>query len=281
MLAKTPPGRNSNSPVSRFHTETPVTSEGRRSGVNWTRCQVPPIERAIALASEVLPTPGTSSIRRWPEASRQTSARWTASRLPWMTCSTLSTRARNSGSTRASTARAVGGRFEQARVPAGSVRVVPPVPLPPVIGLPADGRECTGSPSDARPASAGMAELRSRRYRRRRSAVTVRRRGRAPGSGCRPAGALAREPGLWPTALGQAGRLARPGWWRRAPFLPVPDAGYVRFRLDTQYGAAGRPDPEDLVTYLRWCRGADRATGRCIDIWPGRIGGGLEAWEER
>jgi hypothetical protein len=28
----------------------------------------------------------------------------------------------------------------------------------------------------------------------------------------------------------------------------------VRFRLDTQYGASGDPDPEDLVVYLRWCR---------------------------
>jgi hypothetical protein len=74
----------------------------------------------------------------------------------------------------------------------------------------------------------------------------------------RAGAALAREPALWPTAFGQAGRLARPGWWRRAPFLPVPDAEYVRFRLDTQYGAAGAPDPEDLVTYLRWCRDAHR-----------------------
>ena len=70
----------------------------------------------------------------------------------------------------------------------------------------------------------------------------------------RAAGALAREPQLWPTALGQAGRLAPPGWWKRAPFLPLPDPEYVRFRLDTQYGAAGDPDPEDLVVYLRWCR---------------------------
>ncbi|MGZ4690123.1 MAG: hypothetical protein ACXVKA_03155 [Acidimicrobiia bacterium] len=67
-------------------------------------------------------------------------------------------------------------------------------------------------------------------------------------------GGLAREPRLWPTALGQAGRLARPGWWRRAPFLPVPDPEYVRFRLDTQYGATGTPAPEDLVVYLRWCK---------------------------
>jgi len=71
-------------------------------------------------------------------------------------------------------------------------------------------------------------------------------------------GALARKPGLWPTAVAQAGRLARPGWWRRAPFLPVPDAAYLRFRLDTQYGTAGRPEPADLVTYLTWCRESPR-----------------------
>ena len=68
-------------------------------------------------------------------------------------------------------------------------------------------------------------------------------------------GALAREPDLWATALGQAARLARPQWWRRAPFLPLPDPAYVRFRLDTQYGQ-GEPDPDDLVTYLRWCKDA-------------------------
>ncbi len=75
----------------------------------------------------------------------------------------------------------------------------------------------------------------------------------------RAAGALGREPRLWPTALGQAGRLARPGWWRRPPFLPVPDAEYVRFRLDTQYGCGSAPDPDDLVTYLRWCRDGSRS----------------------
>ena len=79
-----------------------------------------------------------------------------------------------------------------------------------------------------------------------------------PGFWVRAAGALAREPGLWPTALGQAGRLSRPGWWRRPPFLPVPDSEYLRFRLDTQYGAGGAPDPEDLVVYLRWCRQRSR-----------------------
>jgi hypothetical protein len=69
--------------------------------------------------------------------------------------------------------------------------------------------------------------------------------------------ALARHPSLWGTALRQAGRLSRPEWWRRPPFLPVPDRDYLRFRLETQYGHAGMgaADPDDLVVYLRWCRG--------------------------
>ena len=64
MLAKIPPGRNSNCRVSWLNTETPVTSEGSRSGVNWIRRTVQSIERASALLSIVLPTPGTSSISR-------------------------------------------------------------------------------------------------------------------------------------------------------------------------------------------------------------------------
>ncbi len=64
MGANTGPGRNSKQPSLRFHTVTPTTSEGSRSGVNWIRPKVQSIERARALARLVLPTPGTSSIRR-------------------------------------------------------------------------------------------------------------------------------------------------------------------------------------------------------------------------
>ena len=66
--------------------------------------------------------------------------------------------------------------------------------------------------------------------------------------------AVAARPGLWPVALAQALRLARPGWWRRRPFLPLPDPDYVRFRLETAYGTGGRPSGRDVVAYLRWCR---------------------------
>jgi hypothetical protein len=67
--------------------------------------------------------------------------------------------------------------------------------------------------------------------------------------------AVARRPGLWPVAVRQALVLARPGWWRRPPFLPVPDPAYLRFRLLTAYGDERRPPtPDDLVTYLRWSK---------------------------
>ena len=82
MLQNTGPGWNSNVSRPRCHTVTPVMSEGRRSGVHCTRRQVDSIDAAIALARLVLPTPGTSSIRRWPSASRQMSANSIVSRLP-------------------------------------------------------------------------------------------------------------------------------------------------------------------------------------------------------
>lgn len=66
--------------------------------------------------------------------------------------------------------------------------------------------------------------------------------------------ALLRRPGLWCSAVGQAARLARPGWWRRRPFLPLPDHDYLRFRLETQYGSDREPEPHDVVLYLGWCR---------------------------
>lgn len=74
--------------------------------------------------------------------------------------------------------------------------------------------------------------------------------------------AVARRPDLWPTALRQSLRMARPGWWRRPPFLPWPDRGYLAFRLETQYGSEGMPRRADVITYLEWCRDQQRALHR-------------------
>jgi hypothetical protein len=67
--------------------------------------------------------------------------------------------------------------------------------------------------------------------------------------------AVAMRPALWGTALRQIRVLARPGWWRTSPCLPIPDPGYLRFRMQTAYGDPERePEPADVVTYLHWCR---------------------------
>ncbi len=80
--------------------------------------------------------------------------------------------------------------------------------------------------------------------------------------GLRATAAVAVRPWLWPTALGQLRRLARPGWWHRWPPLPLPDQEYLRFRLITAYGDADRaPEVADLLTYLHWCRAWPRVAG--------------------
>jgi hypothetical protein len=72
------------------------------------------------------------------------------------------------------------------------------------------------------------------------------------------------RPGLWSTAVRQWGRMMPRRWWARLPFLPVPDRGYIRFRMETAYGVsepnARRAD--DLVAYLRWCRDTERSRRR-------------------
>ncbi len=77
----------------------------------------------------------------------------------------------------------------------------------------------------------------------------------------RAALAVARRPSLWAVAVAQVGRLASPGWWRRRPYLPLPDEEYLRFRVQTAYGDPERgPPPGDVISYLRWCRAWPRAS---------------------
>lgn len=77
----------------------------------------------------------------------------------------------------------------------------------------------------------------------------------------RPAivGAVLVRPSLWWVAFRQVARLAPRSWWKRAPFLPIPPADYVEFRLVTQYGGGhgeprGEIRPIDVVDYLQWCK---------------------------
>src|SRR5918997_2831818 len=71
-LVKIGPGRNSKRSSRWLKTLVPTTSAGSRSAVHCTRANSASIERAIARASAVLPTPGLSSISTWPSARRAT-----------------------------------------------------------------------------------------------------------------------------------------------------------------------------------------------------------------
>ena len=66
--------------------------------------------------------------------------------------------------------------------------------------------------------------------------------------------AVVQRPWLWTTAIGAALGLAPAGWWRRAPFLPLPDTDWLHFRIVTAYGGAGDTPMQarDLVAWLEW-----------------------------
>lgn len=42
-------------------------------------------------------------------------------------------------------------------------------------------------------------------------------------------------------------------WYRRAPFLPLPDATYLKWRMYTAYGDFDAvPSAEEVERYVRW-----------------------------
>ncbi len=69
--------------------------------------------------------------------------------------------------------------------------------------------------------------------------------------------AVASQPRLWLTAIKAYRSLVPRHWWSRRPFLPVPDAAWMRFRLETAYGGDGTPAPtagDELTTWLTWLK---------------------------
>lgn len=44
-------------------------------------------------------------------------------------------------------------------------------------------------------------------------------------------------------------------WWRLAPFLPLPDSTYLRWRMYTAYGREDAVPPlQDVIGFVRWRR---------------------------
>ena len=76
-------------------------------------------------------------------------------------------------------------------------------------------------------------------------------------------GAVAKRPDLWGEAVRSAVAMSARGWWRRRPFLPVPEPRYLAWRTATAYGTADTDiDPNDLVAYLEWRRTFRKAVDR-------------------
>ena len=47
----------------------------------------------------------------------------------------------------------------------------------------------------------------------------------------------------------------RRGWWTRAPFLPLPDRAYLRWRMYTAYADEDAVPPvDDVIRFARWRR---------------------------
>jgi hypothetical protein len=48
-------------------------------------------------------------------------------------------------------------------------------------------------------------------------------------------------------------RFRRRDWYKRIPFLPLPDGEYVRWRMHTAYGRDDAvPPANDVIRYARW-----------------------------
>lgn len=55
--------------------------------------------------------------------------------------------------------------------------------------------------------------------------------------------------------LTMAWAFRRREWWRRAPFLPLPDPTYLEWRLHTAYGdERDIPPVADVLRFARWRR---------------------------
>jgi hypothetical protein len=62
-----------------------------------------------------------------------------------------------------------------------------------------------------------------------------------------------RRPSDGAALLRVAWRFRNRHWYRRFPFLPLPDGPYVRWRMHTAYGDYDAiPPAEDVIRYARW-----------------------------
>lgn len=67
------------------------------------------------------------------------------------------------------------------------------------------------------------------------------------------AGRTIRRPALAVDLARVSWRFRNRHWYRRFPFLPLPDRDYVRWRMDTAYGSPDAVPPAvDVERYAHW-----------------------------
>jgi hypothetical protein len=66
-------------------------------------------------------------------------------------------------------------------------------------------------------------------------------------------GLALRRPRTIPHLLQAAWAFRARAWYAKPPFLPLPPASYMRWRLETAYGdPAAVPSDNEIERYLRW-----------------------------
>ena len=79
------------------------------------------------------------------------------------------------------------------------------------------------------------------------------------------AGAVLRSPARWVEGLRAAWALRSLTWLSQAPYLPLPDRTYLRWRSLTAYGDSSAQVPSaDLLLFLTWRAAYRRSRKRNI-----------------
>jgi hypothetical protein len=61
------------------------------------------------------------------------------------------------------------------------------------------------------------------------------------------------DPKLGLNLVTVAWRFRKRDWYRHAPFIPIPDPVYLKWRMYTTYGDFDAvPEPDEVVRYARW-----------------------------
>ena len=140
----------------------------------------------------------------------------------------------------------------------------PTTPARPTTRRRGSARSSTPGPARSTPAPARSSATSSARWcsacprsrRPTRARGTSRRAADRSRMGPRRRRRWSSRPSLWPTAVAPGRRPGATGWWRRPPFLPrarprVPPVPACR---PSTAIPTHEPEPDDVVTYLQWCR---------------------------